>query len=305
MPASTYFRDVQKLYLGYYGREADAEGLAYWASRAEQEGGNLGNIISQFANSNEANQLYGNLNNLARIDKIYQQVFGRLPDSEGAKYYAGKLDDGTYTPGSLVFAIIQGARNEDLIGLNSALNTAMNKLDQIAINGYLDKFLPTSNWTESYAGKNYGGLILDATILQSEDGFGASLDEIETMALSQLNNFNAQKAAVAYLGRDVLKLLDNPYGDWTSEESGSNGSGGIHLKIGQYHTDLTIEEYASYVVLANANQFAAAWYPLALREESGQNVSDAEWLAVLDQVDDPILQLIGQYGLSHEILMNN
>jgi len=36
---------IMGAYLAFYGRPADAEGLAYWSNRLVEEGGNLDSII--------------------------------------------------------------------------------------------------------------------------------------------------------------------------------------------------------------------------------------------------------------------
>jgi hypothetical protein len=48
-----YSDDVQKIYIAYYGRPADAVGLAFWESQLEATGGNLSAIIVSFGASPE------------------------------------------------------------------------------------------------------------------------------------------------------------------------------------------------------------------------------------------------------------
>ena len=45
--------DVQKIYIAYYGRPADAVGLAFWESQLEATDGNLSTIIGSFGASPE------------------------------------------------------------------------------------------------------------------------------------------------------------------------------------------------------------------------------------------------------------
>lgn len=305
MAVSNYFNYVQKLYLGYYGRAADAEGLAYWANRIDNNGGNLAGIINEFASSTEASKLYGGLSNSALIDKVYKQIFQRSPDSEGLKFYTDQLNKGAYTPGSLVFAIIQGSREQDLVGLNQSLDKAMAALDTKTLDAFVAKFTAESNWVAAYAGVNYGGLVLNTDMLKSEDyGFGRTLEIQEQGYLSGLSSKKVQEAAVAYMARDVLKLLQNPNAEWRGEEASTTmGSNLVTLKIGQYQTQLSANEYAAYKVLSQLNQYNAAWWPLNVREDNGENVPMAEWQAVLNQIDDPILQLAGQYHLDRGQLL--
>ena len=50
---AVYSDDVQKIYIAYYGRPADAVGLAFWESQLEATGGNLSAIIGSFGASSE------------------------------------------------------------------------------------------------------------------------------------------------------------------------------------------------------------------------------------------------------------
>jgi hypothetical protein len=46
---AVYSDDVQKIYIAYYGRPADAVGLAFWESQLEATGGNL---VDKFMSNN-------------------------------------------------------------------------------------------------------------------------------------------------------------------------------------------------------------------------------------------------------------
>jgi len=85
---------VQKAYVAYYGRPADRGGLAYWASRMDQEGGSLSSIIAAFCTSEEFNRRYGGFSYVALVTKIYQQALGRDPEQGGLNYYVGELQAG-------------------------------------------------------------------------------------------------------------------------------------------------------------------------------------------------------------------
>ena len=50
---AVYSDDVQKIYIAYYGRPADAVDLAFWESQLEATGGNLSAIIGSFGASSE------------------------------------------------------------------------------------------------------------------------------------------------------------------------------------------------------------------------------------------------------------
>ncbi|MGE4535166.1 DUF4214 domain-containing protein [Halomonas sp.] len=98
----------QQLYLDVLGREADADGLAYWTGLLEQ-GRALSDLLIEFTSSEEARdalqsllesalqgvdytQPAGNgLSDEASVDSIYQAILGRDPDDEGRDYWLEQL----------------------------------------------------------------------------------------------------------------------------------------------------------------------------------------------------------------------
>jgi len=127
MAASAYFDTVQKLYIAFYQRPADAEGLAYWADRLDKTAGNASAIIDAFATSLEARTLYGPIssgNIDTVIDSIYMGLFGRHVDAEGLKFYHDGFIGGTFTAGSITLNILDGARNEDQSIIDNKLQVA-------------------------------------------------------------------------------------------------------------------------------------------------------------------------------------
>lgn len=121
--------DVAKVYLAYFGRAADPDGLTYWLADVEHYqavgynyNDSLKNIIDSFAKSQEAENMYpgmnaGNLddNGLTNfIGSVYQNLFDRDPDEAGLAYWlndAKYLQDSGIAVGTLIKTIIEGALN--------------------------------------------------------------------------------------------------------------------------------------------------------------------------------------------------
>ncbi|MCB1030482.1 MAG: DUF4214 domain-containing protein [Acidimicrobiales bacterium] len=82
-----------RLYLGYFLRIPDYGGLTYWINRV-RSGTPLDIASGQFAGSSEFTNRYGNLSNSDYIDLIYQNLFGRAPDSGGKAFWQQRLDAG-------------------------------------------------------------------------------------------------------------------------------------------------------------------------------------------------------------------
>lgn len=140
MSAEQYYAVIEKAYLAYYGRPSDIGGLAYWSARLDQKKGNLSGMIDAFANSAEAQQLYGGLDNATRIDKIYQQLFGRHADDGGLKYYLGQLQSGKMTLGSIMLNVADGATNQDATLINTHVNQHLASYDASQLSSLVKQY---------------------------------------------------------------------------------------------------------------------------------------------------------------------
>ena len=104
-----YDRQVQEMYIAYYGRPADPGGLAYWSNRVAAAGGNLDAIIQEFGSSAESDELYRSLGTEGAVRALYQQQFGRAPDPEGLDYYVRNINNGTFSLVTVSANIFYGA----------------------------------------------------------------------------------------------------------------------------------------------------------------------------------------------------
>ena len=129
---------VQKVFIAYYGRAADPVGLRYWETQLESSGGNLASIMNSFGNSLEATTLFGSLNSTAKINMLYQQMFGRDADFAGLMYYSQQLTAGTMTAASIAQNVLDGASGTDStiitnkLAVAKAFTTAIDTATEIA-----------------------------------------------------------------------------------------------------------------------------------------------------------------------------
>jgi len=98
---------VQALYIAYYGRPADPEGLAFWAAEAAAAGG-VAPVSAAFGTSQEFTANYGGLTNTQLVNILYQQLFGRPADDAGFNFYFNGLADGTFTPVDVALRLVDG-----------------------------------------------------------------------------------------------------------------------------------------------------------------------------------------------------
>ena len=119
-----YFKTVQKLYVAYYQRPADPEGLLYWSKRLDQAGGSLEGIVEAFANSPESQELYGEKQVEEIIREMYLAAFNREPDPAGLEFYSSKVRNGEYSLMDVTLRILDGALGSDREVLEAKIQAA-------------------------------------------------------------------------------------------------------------------------------------------------------------------------------------
>ncbi|MBC3956390.1 DUF4214 domain-containing protein [Pseudomonas triticifolii] len=124
MAASAYFDQIQQIYLAYLGRPADPDGLDYWASQVDAEGGSLAGVIGGFSASAESSALYGQLTTDQVITAIYVNLFNRQPDAAGLAYWKQQLDGGEVPQAQAAQAILLGALTSDVTSVANKLTVA-------------------------------------------------------------------------------------------------------------------------------------------------------------------------------------
>jgi hypothetical protein len=84
---------IYRLYRAYFLRDPDTAGFMYWYLQVSV-GTSLDQVSDLFAESSEFRTRYGNPDNFAFVELIYQNVLGRDPDAQGRDYWVGRLDAG-------------------------------------------------------------------------------------------------------------------------------------------------------------------------------------------------------------------
>lgn len=98
---------LARLYLAYFNRVPDYEGLDYYIGERER-GTALEAIAEEFAGSREFELRYGPVANTEFVDRLFLNVYGIPPDASQRAYWAGQLDSGV-TRGQVMLAFSEGA----------------------------------------------------------------------------------------------------------------------------------------------------------------------------------------------------
>ncbi|MHA4868374.1 DUF4214 domain-containing protein [Duganella sp. PWIR1] len=126
--ATDYVELTQNLYMGFFGRPADAAGLAYWTAIFSEKylpltfpewvagygvDPDVTTILDTYVNSVEAQDLYVS-NNASFINAVYQNAFNRYSEQGGRDYWAGLIDRGQITRAQAVLSILSSAQGSDV-----------------------------------------------------------------------------------------------------------------------------------------------------------------------------------------------
>ncbi|PQP00944.1 hypothetical protein C5614_05150 [Massilia phosphatilytica] len=122
--ATTYYENIQKLYVAYFNRPADTAGLAYWEGVVEAAKGDTTAVSAAFAADTEYKTAYAGMSNADIVNKVYMNLFGRPAEAAGKDYWAKALDNKTITIDQVVTAIASGAQDTDLVAYNNKVKAA-------------------------------------------------------------------------------------------------------------------------------------------------------------------------------------
>ncbi|MCP4598068.1 Calx-beta domain-containing protein [Neptuniibacter sp.] len=198
MSSSAYYETVQKLYIAYYGRPADPGGLEAWCAVLEQAGGDPSEIIDAFANSPEAQARFGGLSPAETISLLYNQLFGRDPESqEIIDAWVFQLENNPdVTPQSIALELLNGAQNTDAQVVANRLAAAETFTQYLAD---LEADGQTTEYVGSFAAQhaaNWLGTIMDdpTSLTEALDNLEEFVEHINEHARITVEDIQVQEA---------------------------------------------------------------------------------------------------------------
>ncbi len=152
MAIDTTLEQVEALYVGYFGRAGEPNGVNYWVGQLNS-GFTVSDMAASFAVQDEAKAEYPFLatpnvvtDPTAFINAVYQNLFGRAPDADGLNYWTGQLlarGGDSHAVGQFILDVISGAKGSDITALDN-------------------KAAAAEYYTQQLAAHNVGGTHLDA-----------------------------------------------------------------------------------------------------------------------------------------------
>ena len=121
---TTYQTAVESLYVAYFGRPADPNGLANFSAAlqaanaptdvaglavAYSSNATVKGLIDSFGTSNESQKLYGSGTTTDFVTAVFQNVLGRAPLSAGLSFWVSAIDSGRVSQGDAALSIMAGA----------------------------------------------------------------------------------------------------------------------------------------------------------------------------------------------------
>ncbi|MGI4718336.1 MAG: DUF4214 domain-containing protein [Janthinobacterium lividum] len=110
---AVYTDAIQKLYVAYFNRPADYEGLAFWEKVLTANGGDISIVSRAHAASPEYQEQVAGKTNFQIVNQIYNNLFNRDADVEGLQFWADRLTEGTFTVDQIVKVIAENASDTD------------------------------------------------------------------------------------------------------------------------------------------------------------------------------------------------
>lgn len=207
--------DLQQLYVGYFGRAADQEGLNFWVDAINNGGLSLDNVHTSFVQSAEYTAKYEGLTSEALVAQVYLNVLGRPAEAEGKAFWANAIDTGAITQDQLIEGLLSGLSAGDKAIVNNKVTVA--------------------NYYTAHRGADFNAddITTSGTILAPVDGTTASVSAGLTavaalpasaaasgQVVTALNNYlNAAKAE-----EDFAKTVIDPATKKPVVDVNSNGS---------------------------------------------------------------------------------
>lgn len=187
--SSTDLHRIEELYVAFFNRVPDADGLAFWIGQFKQ-----GASVNQLAESfYQAGLLFPQLTGFTAsmshtdfVNTIYRNVLGRQDgaDAGGLAYWTGHLSKGTATHGSLVADIVfaaHGYKNDATWGwVADLLDNKIKVADLFAVSAGLTY----NTYEESISmGMNIAAKVTPTSIDAAISLIGISIDQLSALQL--------------------------------------------------------------------------------------------------------------------------
>jgi len=220
-----YTDAVQKLYVAYFSRPADAAGLTYWENVVTAANGDTSAVSAAFAASQEYTDTFAGQSQYQVINTIYLNLFGRAAEPAALAFWGQGLINGSFSVDEAVTTIAGAAQGTDMTSYNNkvtaatAFTTALDTSDEIL--GY-------SGTAANNAAKSFiAGVTTDASLTSATTP--AALNAAVTTVVSAGQNASGQvfnltdgpDAIVGTNGNDIINATIENMGGFDTIDGGA------------------------------------------------------------------------------------
>jgi hypothetical protein len=149
--ATDYTHQIEQLYVAYFSRPADPNGLAFWNTYLQTHPNGVQDISAQFSTSAEYKAAYANQTNAQIVSTVYTHLFGRAAEQAGVDFWASKLDSHVITIDNVVTQIAAGAQSTDLFAYDA----------KVAVSTSFTARVDTAVEKQAYSGAHANQIAID------------------------------------------------------------------------------------------------------------------------------------------------
>ncbi len=230
--ASAYETVTEQLYVAYFGRPADAAGLAAFETKLANDGAPtdiqslatayagspaIQTLVNSFSGSAEANALYGSSTTAQFVTAIYQNVLGRAPAAAGLSFWSNAIDSGQLSKGDAALSIMAGALTNPSAAGQSDATLVDNR---IAVANQFTAAVASPTGLAGYRGaaaaQSARSMLSAVTATTDLQAYSASVNALATQLADNtfyvnvtVNGLVANDTLVLQNGNDSLTLTSN------------------------------------------------------------------------------------------------
>lgn len=201
---------VTGLYVAYFDRAGDQDGVNFWKGEASASSGDvlsvLNRISAMFATNEVFTSTYSHLSNRAFVQAIYQNALGRSGDSEGIDHWTGRLNSGM-TRSDMVAEFIDISLTIDLTRANfPTLSTAELSAGQARQDLIANQVAVAARFTEVMGSRSNLSTHGDPTL---DPAYQASVCILDTISTSS----STVSSAMSFLGTATIATINARCGE--------------------------------------------------------------------------------------------
>ena len=214
---------VQVLYIAYFGRPADPDGLAFWTNGVVGTNEELDQLADSFADSPEYLATIQGLRTEQIVDLFYQNLFSRFADQEGQDFWVDGITSGVLNPQDIgvdigLAALNQDRPNSDTVGIAAKVDAANKFTKALEVDPRDDKAYSRSPGIK--AGRIYLLPVTDAATIPSDADVANSINSIFRCGgggfpgdiVNGVLNLSVHKDVVSNINTQLFQIINGAQG---------------------------------------------------------------------------------------------